>query len=113
MLQRGPHRSSLAKKALRQLRQETVDKIMHKYARVVKWGDIKDKIPKKLKISPVAMIPQKSKLYRCILDISFIIFNKGVKLESVNYKTKKMAQPEAMAQLGLVIKWMIHKMEKY
>ena len=61
MLQRGPHRSALAKKAVRQLRQETSDKITHKYTRMVKWGDIKNNIPTKLKISPVAMIPHKSK----------------------------------------------------
>ena len=31
----------------------------------------------------------------------------------VNDKTKKMARPEAMAQLGLVLKRMIHTMAKY
>ena len=48
MLQRVPHQSDLDKKDRRQLRQETVDKITQKYARVVKWGDIKDNIPPKL-----------------------------------------------------------------
>ena len=69
MLQRGTHRSAFAKKAVRQLCQETADKITHKYTRMVKWGEIKTKIPKKLKISPVAMIPHKSKPYRCIMDL--------------------------------------------
>ena len=59
------------------------------------------------------MIPHKLKPYRCILDISFTLFNKGVKLASVNDKTKNMARPEAMAQLGLVLKQMIHTMAKY
>ena len=76
MLQRGPHLSDLAKKSGRQLRQETADKIAHKYACVIKWGGIKDKIPKKLKISPVAMNTHKSKPYRCILDLSFTLFIK-------------------------------------
>ena len=57
MLQRGQYRSAISKKAGCKLRQDTADKITHKYARVVKWGDIKDNIPPKLKISPVAMIP--------------------------------------------------------
>ena len=61
LLKRGPHRSANCKKAVRQLRQETADKVLHKYARVVKWGDIKENMPKKLKLSPVAMIPHKSK----------------------------------------------------
>ena len=113
MLQRGPHRLALTKKSRRQLCQETADKIMHKYARVVKWGDIKDNIPPKLKMSPVEIIPYKYKSYRCILDLSFTLFNKGVKLASVNYNTTNMARPEAMAQLGLVLKRMIHTMAKY
>ena len=55
------------------------------------------------------MNPHKSKPYICILDLLFTMFNKGVKNASVNNKTKNMAQPEAMAQLGLVLKWMIKK----
>ena len=74
MINRGAHRSALGKQSVRQLRQETNDKIVHKYARVLKWGDIKDNIPTKLKTSPVAMIPHKSKAYRCILDLSFTFF---------------------------------------
>ena len=59
VLKRGPHRSTLGKKAVRQLRKETDNKVTHKYAMIVKWGDIKNNIPVKLKVSPVAMIPYK------------------------------------------------------
>ena len=110
MLERGPHRSANGKKAVRQLLQETEDKVKHQYARVVKWGDIKNDIPPKLKISHVAMIPHKSKLSRCILDLSFTLFHKGMTYSSVNDKTRKMARPEAMAQLGLVITPIIYTM---
>ena len=113
MLQRGPHRSALAKKAVRQLRQETADKITHKYVLMVKWGDIKTNITTTFKISPVSMIPHKSKPYRCILGLSFALFNKGVKFASVNYKTTKISLPEAMAQLGFVLKHIIHKIAQY
>ena len=41
------------------------------------------------------------------------MFNKLVKLASVNEKTKNMAQPEAVAQLGLVLNRMIHTISKY
>ena len=75
---------------------------------MMKLWDIKTKIPTTFKISPVAMIPHKSKPYSCILDISFTLFNKGVKCASVNYKTTKMARLEAMDQLGFVLKWIIH-----
>ena len=56
------------------------------------------------------MIPQKSKLFQCILDFSFTLFQKGVIYSSVNDKTRKMARPKAMAQLGLVIKRIIYTM---
>ena len=110
MLERGPHRSAMGKQAVRQLRKETEDKVKHSYARVVKWGDIKKNIPPRLKISPVAMIPHKSKLFRCILDLSFILFHNGVKYSSVNERTRKMARPEAMAQLGKVVRRIIQLM---
>ena len=59
MLERGPHQLANGKKAMRQLRQETEDKVKHKHAIIVKWGDIKNYIPKKLKISLVAIIVHK------------------------------------------------------
>ena len=78
------------------------------------WSGVyKRNITKKLKIYPVAMIPHKSKPYICILDMLFTLFNKGVKLASVNDKIKNTARSEAMAQLRLVIKRMIQTMEKY
>ena len=113
MLQRGPHQSAPSNKDGRQLRQETADKITHKYSHMVKWGDIKYKIPQEFKISPVAMIPHKSKPYRCVLDLLFTLFNKGVNLALVNEKIKNLARPENMDQLGIVLKLMIHTMEKY
>ena len=56
------------------------------------------------------MTPHKSKMFRCILDLSFTLFHKGVTYSSVNDKTRKIARPEAMAQLGLVIKRIIYTM---
>ena len=41
------------------------------------------------------------------------MFNKGVKFASVNDKTTKMARPEAMYQLGFVLKRIIHTMAQY
>jgi hypothetical protein len=103
LLKRGPHKSSTKKDAVRQLRAETLEKIEMGYARVISWKDIKDNIPKKLKISPVAMIPHKSKKYRCILDLSFTLFHEGKEYVSVNDTTTRQAKPEAMAQLGFCL----------
>ena len=58
----------------------------------------------------MAMIPHKSKPFRCIINLSFTLFHKGVKFSSMNKKTRKMARPEATAQLGQVAKRIIYLM---
>ena len=44
-LERGPHQSAMQDGAAEFLRQETIDKVKHGYARVVRWGEIKLQIP--------------------------------------------------------------------
>lgn len=70
MIIRGSHRKALAINSVHQLRQENRDKVAQLYARMMQWGNIKHNCPSKLKVSPMAMIPHNSKLYRCILDLS-------------------------------------------
>ena len=106
-LRRGPHPSALSPDAAAALRQETNEKVASGYARVVKYGDIKNNLPPKLKISPVAMIPHKSRKFRTILDLSFRLRHKGKLLESVNSATVKQAPAEAMVQLGNCIKRLV------
>ena len=103
MLQRGPHVSYKDTEATCQLQAETLDKCKNQYAEVVRFGDIQNKLPTKLKISPVAMIPHKSKAYICILDLSLQLHLKQKQLESVNTQTNKRSKAEAMVQLGLAL----------
>ena len=111
-LERGPHISAKLKLASQQLHIETAEKIKHGYARIVKWKNIKNNVPEKLKISPIAMIPHKTRNFRAILDLSFKIFHKGKKYTSVNETTSKKAKPESMTQLGLTIKRIVATMAK-
>jgi len=106
-LLRGNHTSTNAKHATQALREETQTKQANKYARVVKWKEIKHNIPKMLKVSPVAMIPHKSRAFRCILDLSFQLNLKGKKMPSVNSATAKLAPREGMVQLGQALKCLI------
>jgi hypothetical protein len=39
----------------------------------VDWNDIKGNPPEQLKISPISMVPHKSRKFRTILDLSFAI----------------------------------------
>ena len=54
------------------------------FSKVIKWKVIKTNIPLNLKISPVAAIPQKSRMFRFVLDLSFAIKMTGIKNMSVN-----------------------------
>jgi hypothetical protein len=104
MLMRGPHVSAKEPQAIDQAIAETQEKIKNNYARIVTYGDIKENLPKNLKISPMAMIPHKSKAFRCILDLSFQLKLNNKLCESVNSTTNKKAKAEAMVQLGQSLK---------
>ena len=59
----GAHQSAYDPKAVTFLQEETNEKIQNGYTQVVTWKNFKDDIPPSLKISPVAMVPHKSKLF--------------------------------------------------
>ena len=103
-LQHGPHRSALQNDAIMALCAETNKKVVNRYTRTVQWGDIKQNIPQKLKISPVAMVPHKSRKFCTILDLSFSICYKGGTIPSVNNSTIKQAPTESMVQLEQCLK---------
>jgi hypothetical protein len=109
-LQRGPHISAHSKEAKRCLLFETEQKVKEGFAKTIRWGDIKENIPPNLKISPIAMIPHKSRKFRAILDLSFQLRLKGKKQQSVNSGTNKQAPQKAMAGLGNALKRIIHEM---
>ena len=66
--------------------------------------------PPGLKISPIAMIPHKSRKYRAILDLSFQLLVGGCRLPSVNDATFAQAPAAAIDQLGNVIPRIIEAM---
>ena len=107
LLRRGPHISAKNPDAIRALNEETKGKVANGYSKIERYGDIKHNLPKKLKISPVAMVPHKSRQFRTILDLSFGLRYKGKLLESVNSSTVKQAPAEAMVQLGQCIQRLI------
>ena len=106
-LQRGPHLSAHDPLARQCLHDETNDKIEQGYAKVIRWSTIKNNIPASLKISPVAMIPHKSRKFRCILDLSFTLQHNNKPIDSVNTSTHLMAPQKAMAELGSALKRII------
>ena len=111
-IRRGPHKSAHEDGAIEFLKNETNEKVKNNYAKVVRYGDIQKNLPANFKISPVSMIPHKSKLFRCILDLSFQLKNPrtGKKWESVNSATTKLSKQQAMGQLGSVVKRIVATM---
>ena len=112
-LKRGSHVSARTPDALKCLHQEINEKLKGNYLLKVKWGSIKNSYPKHFKLSPLAMIPHKSRSYRCILDLSFQLKVNGKKINSVNLGTSIKAPQKSMAQLGVVIRRIIFTMYKY
>ena len=110
-LRYGAHPSAQATDALACLLQETKTKVEEGFAKVVTYKDIKDNLPQKLKLSPIAMIPKKSRKFRAILDLSFNLWAAKGKTASVNDTTKKQAPAKAMNELGNVIKRILATVE--
>ena len=104
----GAHPSAKQPEALECLITEAETKVTNGFARIVTWKEIKHNIPPKLKISPIAMIPHKSRKFRGILDLSFHVkTNKSKNQNSVNESTTKLAKQESMTQLGQALKRII------
>ena len=90
---RGPHRLALSDKAIAHFKAEVNEKVKSGQAKLVSWDSIKDNPPVELKISPIAVIPHKSKQFRSILDLSFNLrLKQGGIVPSVNATTKDCAQ---------------------
>ena len=102
-IKRGAHISTKDPDAREALINETEVKVQQNFMIKIRWGDIKDSFPQNLKVSPVAMIPHKSRSYRVILDLSFNLLFKGRRQTSVNEDTIIRAPQKAMSQLGLVL----------
>ena len=108
-IDRGPHSSALEPDAIEQMAKEIEEKVRVGQCEVVEWDSIKDNPPPQLKISPLAMVPHKSRKYRAILDLSFRLRLKdGSSVPSVNENTTLEAPQGAIEHLGHALKRIIH-----
>jgi hypothetical protein len=108
---KGAHASAEAPGAAEACRKEALERVADGCCRLVTWDDIADTIPPNLKVSPIAAVPHKSRVYRMILDLSYQIKVNGKKLQSVNDTSDKSLAPQhAMYELGNVIPRLIWAM---
>jgi hypothetical protein len=104
---RGAHASAKDPAAAKALMAETMEQVTQGFARLVPWSKLKKAMTRKLKLSPIAAIPHKSRDFRKILDLSFALDG----LLSVNDATNADLAPlEAMNELGWVLPRLIHAM---
>jgi hypothetical protein len=76
-------------------------------------GRLEKNPPAELKLSPIAMIPHKSKLYRAMFDLSYRLrLSPEEVMQSVNKSTKKTAPRGAIDQLGHSLPWIIHALSE-
>jgi len=74
VIDRGPHESAMTPEAMEYIQSEAFDKERIGKARIVEWiGKFKRSPPDQLKVSQIAAIPHKSRAFRSILDLSFIL----------------------------------------
>jgi len=100
----GAHSSANVPEAAAACKKEALERVTEGSCRLVNWEDIKHDFPPNLKISPLAAVPHKSRVYRMILDLSFQLLVNGKKLDSVNSASdKSLAKQESMYELGNVI----------
>ena len=102
-VERGNHVSARSPEAIAAYQDEISEKIKKGHARVVLWDDIKHNPPQQLKVSPLAMVPHKSRLFRAILDLSFSLRLSTHQIQSVNELTQKQSLEGVLDQLGTVL----------
>ena len=89
-VEKGPHSSSLEPDAIEQIQREAREKAKQGCAKIYTWEWLRENLHKhpQLKLSPLAMIPHKSRKYRASLDLPYELLVSGCLLPSVNDATK-------------------------
>jgi hypothetical protein len=97
------HASANVPEAAKACKTEALERVKEGLCCLVNWDDIKHNFHKNLKISPLAAVPLKSRVYRMILNLSFQLQVNDNKLDTVNDSSdKSLAHQESMYELGNV-----------
>ena len=109
---KGPHPTANSQEAAECCWKEAEEKQRSGQALLFKWSSLRKSPPKKLKMSPVACVPHKSRMFRLMLDLSYDLRMRGKKHPSVNEASAKLAPQESMGKLGTVIPRFIEAVAK-
>jgi hypothetical protein len=69
----GAHRSATSLESIALVKEDVAYQVQAGYAEIVLWEDLRRLRPKNLKVSPLAVVPQRNRRGRMILDLSFAV----------------------------------------
>jgi len=70
-VERGPHRSAITPESLALFKEDIAYQVTAGFCEIMSLKDVLARRPRQLKISPVAVVPQRNRRGRIILDLSF------------------------------------------
>jgi hypothetical protein len=76
---RGPHPSALEDDNIALVHDDLQYQVDAGFSRIMLWSDLEKLRPSNLKISPMAVVPQKDRRGRLILDLSFPVYPERTK----------------------------------
>jgi hypothetical protein len=71
---RGPHRSALDPENAATVQEDVQYQVDAGFSQIFTWEEVQKLQPKQLKVSPMAVVPQKGRRGRIILDLSFPVY---------------------------------------
>jgi hypothetical protein len=76
---RGPHQSAMEPDNIALVHEDIQYQVDAGFSKIMLWSELQQLRPKNLKISPMAVVPQKDRRGRLILDLSFPVYPQRTK----------------------------------
>eukprot|EP00978_Attheya_sp_CCMP212_P039150 scaffold201042_cov52-Attheya_sp.AAC.2 len=78
-IQKGPHTSARTPESIGLIAEDVAYQVNAGFSRIITWDSIKDNPLAKLKVSPLAVVPQLNRRGRLIIDLAFPVHCAGKK----------------------------------
>jgi hypothetical protein len=115
-VEKGAHKSATTDESIALIAEDVAYQVKAGYAEIVSWEELCKRRPKNLKVSPLAVVPQRDRRGRMILDLSFAVRrgrgqrgrkrsreDKEILQASVNDTAVRLAPEGPVKELGNVL----------
>jgi hypothetical protein len=72
-VEKGAHKSAMTPESIALIEADVAYQVQAGYAEIITWDELCRLRPKNLKVSPLAVVPQRNRRGRMILDLSFAV----------------------------------------